>query len=96
MRLKWARHDLGTMDSILPNGEVSGTDMNSLNHYAYGAVERFIMKNRLVFSCQINNLDDTRDISNSTKLYKTSRMGEGALQTANGELPVSWNDVSRY
>ena len=25
-------------NSVLPNGKISGTGMNSLNHYAYGAV----------------------------------------------------------
>jgi len=34
-------------NSLLPNGQVSGTEMNSLNHYAYGSVEDFIVEKML-------------------------------------------------
>lgn len=32
-------------NSILPNGEISGSRMNSLNHYAYGAVVEWMYRN---------------------------------------------------
>ena len=32
-------------DSVLPNGKISGTDMNSLNHYAYGAIAEWMYRN---------------------------------------------------
>lgn len=31
-------------NSILPNGKISGTSMNSLNHYAYGSVIEFLYR----------------------------------------------------
>jgi alpha-L-rhamnosidase len=31
-------------NSVLENGEISGTGMNSLNHYAYGSVVEFLFK----------------------------------------------------
>ena len=32
-------------NSLLPGGTISGTDMNSLNHYAYGSIARFLYEN---------------------------------------------------
>lgn len=31
-------------NSILPNGKISGTDMNSLNHYAYGSIVEWMYR----------------------------------------------------
>ena len=31
-------------NSVLPDGSISGTDMNSLNHYAYGSVMEFLYR----------------------------------------------------
>lgn len=37
------RHDhLGTLELSLPDGSISGTGMNSLNHYSYGSVVEFL------------------------------------------------------
>jgi alpha-L-rhamnosidase len=32
-------------NSVLPDGKISGTDMNSLNHYAYGSIAEWIYRN---------------------------------------------------
>ena len=76
-------------DSILPNGEISGTDMNSLNHYAYGAVEDFIIE-KLVGIQLPNVLDDTETYVIQPNFTNRLEWVKGALQTANGELSVSW------
>ena len=76
-------------DSILPNGEISGTDMNSLNHYAYGAVEDFIIEKLLGIQLP-NVLDDTETYLIQPNFTKRLEWVKGALQTANGELSVSW------
>ena len=76
-------------DSILPNGEISGTDMNSLNHYAYGAVEDFIIE-KLIGIQLPNVLDDTETYLIQPNFTKRLEWVKGALQTANGELSVSW------
>ena len=76
-------------DSILPNGEISGTDMNSLNHYAYGAVEDFIIE-KLVGIQLPNVLDDTETYVIQPNFTNRLEWVKGALKTANGELSVSW------
>lgn len=76
-------------DSILPNGEISGTDMNSLNHYAYGAVEDFIIE-KLVGIQLPNVLDDTETYVIQPNFTNRLEWVKGALQTANGELSVFW------
>ena len=76
-------------DSVLPNGEISGTDMNSLNHYAYGAVEDFIIE-KLIGIQLPNVLDDTETYLIQPNFTKRLEWVKGALQTANGELSVSW------
>lgn len=42
-------------DSVLPNGKISGTDMNSLNHYAYGSIAEWMYRNM----AGINPLEDS-------------------------------------
>lgn len=32
-------------NSVLPDGKIRGTDMNSLNHYAYGSIEEWMYRN---------------------------------------------------
>ncbi|MDO4647164.1 MAG: family 78 glycoside hydrolase catalytic domain [Eubacteriales bacterium] len=34
-------------NSVLPNGKISGTEMNSLNHYSYGSVVEWMYRNML-------------------------------------------------
>ena len=84
-------------DSILPNGEISGTDMNSLNHYAYGAVEDFIVEKLLGIQLP-NVLDESETYVIQPNFTNHLEWVEGALQTANGNLSVSWtisgNDVT--
>ena len=41
-------------NSILPDGKISGTDMNSLNHYAYGSIVEWMYRNM----CGINPLEE--------------------------------------
>lgn len=37
MKYLWVQQLYGNAgDSVMPNGKISGTEMNSLNHYAYG------------------------------------------------------------
>ena len=76
-------------DSILPNGEISGTDMNSLNHYAYGAVEDFIIE-KLIGIQLPNVLDKTETYVIQPNFTNRLEFVRGALQTTNGELSVSW------
>ena len=63
--------------------------MNSLNHYAYGAVEDFIIE-KLIGIQLPNVLDDTETYLIQPNFTKRLEWVKGALQTANGELSVSW------
>jgi len=38
-------------NSVLPDGRISGTNMNSLNHYAYGAVVEFLYRDVAGLQC---------------------------------------------
>ncbi|SEF19087.1 alpha-L-rhamnosidase [Streptococcus gallolyticus] len=76
-------------DSILPNGKISGTDMNSLNHYAYGAVEDFVIEKILGFN--LPNVRDEQAIYHIQPYY-TDYLSwvNGKLKTPNGYIELSW------
>lgn len=38
-------------NSLLPDGKISGTDMNSLNHYSYGSIAEFLYENAAGIKC---------------------------------------------
>jgi alpha-L-rhamnosidase len=42
-------------DSVLPNGKISGTGMNSLNHYAYGSIGNWLYR----YVCGLNPVEET-------------------------------------
>lgn len=76
-------------DSLLPDGKISGVEMNSMNHYAYGAVEDFIVEKLLGINLP--------EISDETSTYhikphytKYLDWVEGSLRTPNGNLTVRW------
>jgi len=74
-------------NSLLPDGKISGTEMNSLNHYAYGSVEDFIIEKMLGI-----NSDDDNGIYNIVPKY-TSVVNKiaGQLDTPNGKLSVNYS-----
>ncbi|MBR7927590.1 family 78 glycoside hydrolase catalytic domain [Aerococcaceae bacterium zg-ZUI334] len=80
-------------DSLLPDGKISGIDMNSMNHYAYGAVEDFIIEKLLGI-----NLPEVHDDSAMymIKPHYTNHLDwvEGSLVTANGEISVRWEKIN--
>lgn len=78
-------------NSILPNGEISGTEMNSLNHYAYGAIQDFIVEKVV----GLRHFIDTNAKSDYTMRLEPcfdSRITwiKGSLKTPNGTIKVSW------
>lgn len=76
-------------DSILPDGSISGTGMNSLNHYAYGSVQDFVVEKILGI-----NLPEVDDVTDTYKIqpHYTKQLDwiKGGLKTPNGNLNVSW------
>jgi alpha-L-rhamnosidase len=47
-------------NSVLPDGKISGTDMNSLNHYAYGSIVEWMFRNM----AGINPVEDSPGFRN--------------------------------
>ena len=41
-------------NSVLPNGKISGTNMNSLNHYAYGSIGNWLYR----YVCGLNPVEE--------------------------------------
>lgn len=76
-------------DSILPNGKISGIEMNSMNHYAYGAIEDFIIEKMVGI-----NLPDIEDDTNTYQISPqyTEQLNwlTGRLDTVNGKIEVHW------
>ncbi|MFR0600510.1 family 78 glycoside hydrolase catalytic domain [Lactobacillus equicursoris] len=74
-------------DSLLSDGRISGTDMNSMNHYAYGSVEDFIVEKLLGI-----NLPELTGDTWKIAPHFTSHLtwAQGKLMTANGPLEVKW------
>lgn len=74
-------------DSLLSDGHISGTDMNSMNHYAYGSVEDFIVEKMLGI-----NLPELTGETWTIAPHFTSHLtwASGTLTTANGPLTVKW------
>ncbi|WP_303974084.1 family 78 glycoside hydrolase catalytic domain [Streptococcus merionis] len=77
-------------NSLLPDGTIIGTDMNSMNHYAYGAVQDFIVEKML--GIQLPSADATDEIVTIEPFYteKLEKLA-GKLQTPNGWLKVQWS-----
>lgn len=76
-------------DSISPDGTINGTDMNSLNHYAYGAVQDFIIEKVLGLS----HVDESSEIlTMKLEPYFDRRLDwvKGSFKTSNGQIEISW------
>jgi alpha-L-rhamnosidase len=41
-------------NSVLPDGKISGTSMNSLNHYAYGSIGNWLYR----YMCGLNPMEE--------------------------------------
>jgi alpha-L-rhamnosidase len=77
-------------NSVLPDGRISGTEMNSLNHYAYGSVANWMYR----YMCGINPVEEAPG-------YKSARiapMPDRRLEkirmirdTAAGRYEIAWD-----
>ncbi|TGD24627.1 alpha-L-rhamnosidase [Companilactobacillus suantsaicola] len=74
-------------NSLLEDGKISGTDMNSLNHYAYGSVEDFIIEKML--GINLTNVNGKYIVRpHYTNVIK---MISGSLETPNGQLKIKYS-----
>jgi alpha-L-rhamnosidase len=76
-------------NSVLPDGSISGTGMNSLNHYAYGSIAEWMYRNM----CGINPVEDApgfRKIKFAPKPHGSIGYAKASLNSASGYLESSW------
>lgn len=77
-------------NSILPDGTISGTEMNSLNHYANGSVEDFVIEKMLGY-----HLPTADGQFLVTPVYTdVVNAIEGHWQTPNGEFYLNLSDTT--
>jgi alpha-L-rhamnosidase len=76
-------------NSVLPDGRLSGTDMNSLNHYAYGSIGEWLYRD----VCGLNPCEDAPGFQKVVIAPKPDPrlpwVGMTVL-TAAGEYAISW------
>jgi len=76
-------------NSVLPNGELSDTTMNSLNHYAYGSIAEWMYRNM----CGINPVESAPGFKEiEFKPEPNSRLGfaKADVNTAMGLVSCGW------
>ena len=79
-------------NSILPDGSISGTGMNSLNHYAYGSIVDWMYRNL----CGLNPVEEAPGYKKALIRPMPDRRIPWAklrLDTAAGEYRVEWRYV---
>ena len=87
-------------NSVMPDGKISGTEMNSLNHYSYGSIVEWMFRNM----CGINPLEEGAGFrrfrlapapnyqiqSACAKLRSASGLIESAWEIRDGQLHFSF------
>lgn len=76
-------------NSVMPDGLVSDTGMNSLNHYAYGSIAEWMYRNM----CGIKPIEDTPGFKRFTlKPEPNTRLtfARGQVDTAMGIIKCGW------
>ncbi|MDR1599662.1 MAG: glycoside hydrolase family 78 protein [Oscillospiraceae bacterium] len=77
-------------NSVLPNGLLSGTDMNSLNHYAYGSIAEWMYRNM----CGINPVEDAPGFKRIRLAPQPSvklTFARASVKTAMGLVRCGWS-----
>ncbi|MDR2656628.1 MAG: glycoside hydrolase family 78 protein [Oscillospiraceae bacterium] len=76
-------------NSVLPNGLLSGTDMNSLNHYAYGSIVEWMYRNM----CGINPVEEApgfKKIRLAPQPNGELTFARASVRTAMGIVRCGW------
>jgi len=76
-------------NSVLPDGMISGTGMNSLNHYAYGSIAEWMYR----YMCGINPVEDApgfRKIKLNPNPYGKLNYAKATLVSAVGTIESGW------
>jgi alpha-L-rhamnosidase len=76
-------------NSVLPDGKISGTDMNSLNHYAYGSIAEWMYRN----VAGINPVEDQpgyRQVRLAPQPDYRLKYAKASLDSATGLYESQW------
>lgn len=76
-------------NSVLPDGTISGTGMNSLNHYAYGSIAEWMYRHM----CGINPVEDVPGFKKfilSPKPYGKLAYAKASFASASGNIESGW------
>jgi alpha-L-rhamnosidase len=76
-------------NSVLPDGTISGTGMNSLNHYAYGSIAEWMYRHM----CGINPIEDTpgfRRFKLCPKPYGKLNYARAKFTSSSGLIESGW------
>ena len=76
-------------NSVLPDGSISDTGMNSLNHYAYGSIAEWMYR----YLCGINPLPEApgfRGVAFKPQPYGRLRRALGKVESAAGTYQCGW------
>ncbi|MBQ7147910.1 MAG: family 78 glycoside hydrolase catalytic domain [Pseudobutyrivibrio sp.] len=75
-------------NSVLDDGKISGTDMNSLNHYSYGSVMEYVYRN----ICGINQLlPGFRRVKFAPNLNSKLKSAALSYDSASGKYVSRWS-----
>jgi alpha-L-rhamnosidase len=76
-------------NSVLPDGKISGTDMNSLNHYAYGSIAEWMYR----YMCGINPVEAApgfKKFKLAPQPYGKLTYVKASFHSASGLIESSW------
>lgn len=76
-------------NSVLPDGKISGTEMNSLNHYAYGSIVEWMYRNMLGIQPMEEGAGFKKFRVAPAPNYQIS-WAKGCLRSASGMIKSSW------
>ena len=80
-------------NSVLPNGKISGTDMNSLNHYAYGSIIEWVYRN----VCGIKPVEDQPGFKAfiiKPEVYGKLKYANASLSSPMGKIETGWEVIA--
>lgn len=81
-------------NSLLPDGSISSTGMNSLNHYAYGAIAEWIYRN----ACGLQPLEDGAGFKKARFAPQTDdrlEYAQAQYESLNGTYRAGWKRTEK-
>lgn len=80
-------------NSVLPDGKISGTSMNSLNHYTYGSIARWMYENICGVTLKENAFKSFYVKPEPSNRFTYAKM---TYDSAMGRIEVKWDEKNAY